>query len=139
MTDAAAEGVRRSLEGWKRSLRWVVALLAAVSLLALSYGPLLRALGGALVAEDPLRPAGAIVVLGGEIPFRAVEAAQLYRKKWAPRVVLTRGVDWEGQTKLKELGIEYPAYWEINREILLRLKVLQNAIVICEGGGGWDT
>ena len=36
--------------------------------------------GAWLVVEDPLQPARAIVVLGGKVPFRAMEAAKLYKQ-----------------------------------------------------------
>lgn len=41
-----------------------------------------------LVVEDPLQPARAIAVLGGKMPFRAMEAAELYRAGYAPEVWL---------------------------------------------------
>jgi hypothetical protein len=37
-------------------------------------------LGGYLITEHPVGPADAIVILGGGTPFRALEAARLYRQ-----------------------------------------------------------
>ncbi|MBV9357760.1 MAG: YdcF family protein, partial [Chloroflexi bacterium] len=51
---------------------------------------LLSLLAGLLVHVDPLRPATAIVVLGGGSPAREWAAAALFRAGWAPRVVLVR-------------------------------------------------
>src|SRR5947207_15117971 len=47
-------------------------------------------LGAWLVVPDPLKPARAIVVLNGSMPFRAMEAAKIYGQGWAPEVRVTR-------------------------------------------------
>src|SRR5260370_9181920 len=44
-----------------------------------------------LMVEDPLQPARAVVVLGGQVPFRAIEAARIYQQGLAPEVWRTRG------------------------------------------------
>lgn len=124
-----------SLTRWRGLLGWVAGLLATVLLVVLGYAPVLRGLGAVLVVEDPLQPAGAIVVLGGSIPFRAIEAAELYLAEWAPRVVVTRGPRWERDDALAALGITYSEKWKINREILLRLGVPPAAVIVPEGGG----
>jgi hypothetical protein len=49
----------------RRVLRYCAVLTGVVVLLGLGFAPLLRVMGSFLVAEDPLRPAAAIVVLGG--------------------------------------------------------------------------
>ena len=49
------------------------------------------ALGAWLVTADPLESAGAIVVFGGEVPFRVTEAARIYHQGFAPTVWLTEG------------------------------------------------
>jgi uncharacterized SAM-binding protein YcdF (DUF218 family) len=46
-------------------------------------------LGHWLVREDPIRPADAIAVLSGSFPQRAIEAADLYRDGYAPKIWLT--------------------------------------------------
>jgi len=60
-------------------------LLAAISLSYFS----LPAVGKWLVREDPIHKADAIAVLTGRFPQRAVEAARLYRRGYAPEVWLT--------------------------------------------------
>ena len=67
------------------------AVLAAVLvvLAAAAHRPALRFVGRALVVEDALAPADAIVIMAGGIPSREVTAAGLYRSGWAPRVVLS--------------------------------------------------
>lgn len=64
----------------RRALRCCVVLMGIVVFLGLGFVPLLRIMGSFLLIEDRLRPAGAIVVLGGQSPFREMEAA---RDSWA--------------------------------------------------------
>ena len=69
-------------------LAWlmVLALLATVWLLR---RPLLRTAGELLVVDEGPQPSDAIVVLGNDNYFgdRAARAAELYRGRWAPRVI----------------------------------------------------
>lgn len=64
----------------------VLALLGAFYLLR---QPFLRAAGTWLIVEDSLQPSDAIVVLGDDnYPAdRAARAAELYKARWAPRVI----------------------------------------------------
>lgn len=63
------------------------ALLAGLALAGLS------ALGRFLVVADPLVPADAIFVLDGKTPARELEAAALYHRGFAPRVVVSLARD----------------------------------------------
>jgi len=63
-------------------------------------------LGGWLVVSDPLKPARAIVVLNGSMPFRAMEAAKIYGQGWAPEVWVTRNAHPSGTAALTRLGIK---------------------------------
>jgi len=74
--------------------RWGWRLLAAVLILvALAYTvPMgLKALGAALITDDPLHPAGAILVLAGESREgdRVRHAVQLFKRGLAPLLVLS--------------------------------------------------
>jgi len=74
--------------------RWGRRLLAAVLILvALAYAvPMgLNALGAALITDDPLHPAGAILVLAGESREgdRVRHAVQLFKRGLAPLLVLS--------------------------------------------------
>ena len=51
-------------------------------------GQLLRGLANALIVQDPLSKADAVVVLGGGMQTRPFEAARLYREGYAPRVLV---------------------------------------------------
>jgi uncharacterized SAM-binding protein YcdF (DUF218 family) len=112
----------------RRVSAWVVAVLVVVASVTVGRTVLLRAAAAFLVVEDPLQPAAAIVVLGGGTPFRALEAAALYRAGWAPRVVLTRPADDQKQRALHSLGISSTEEWEVNRAVLLRVGVPASAI-----------
>jgi hypothetical protein len=116
-----------------RALRYGAFLLCVVVLLVLGHVPLLRTMGWFLIVEDPLRPAAAIVVLGGQSPFREMEAARLYAEGWAPKVMLVPGALWDEQQMLLKLRIRVPEDWEISREVLLKRGVPSSAIIIAAG------
>lgn len=116
-----------------RWLRWGVGLLALGALVAFGWRPLLQGLGAFLVVEDRLEPSAAIVVLNGHLPFRAMEAAELYRSGWAPQVALIRGHLWPEDRALEKLGIYRPQEWDWNREVLIRLGVPPSAIRFIDG------
>ena len=59
-----------------RPLSYCAVLIGVVLLFAVGLAPLLRLMGSFLVVEDRLRPAAAIVPLGGHIPFREMEATK---------------------------------------------------------------
>ena len=77
-----------SLARGGRRLLWVAVILI-VSAAAATPG--LDAVGRALIVEDPLRPADAILVLGGETRQgdRVAHAVKLYRQGLAPLLVVS--------------------------------------------------
>jgi len=105
-----------------------LALLAVVAALAGLLAWLVAGLGHWLVTSDGLASARAIVVLGGHVPFRAMEAARLYQAGWAREVWLTRGVVLDEVVALERLGIEIVGEDAYNREVLERLGVPPGAI-----------
>ncbi|MDZ4346760.1 MAG: hypothetical protein U1E51_30470, partial [Candidatus Binatia bacterium] len=98
-----------------RRLQCVAALLAGMLLVGFAHVPILHEVAGFLIIEDSLEPAAAIVALGGEPPFREMQAAKLYRAGWAPKVIVIPGALREEQRALSELGIRVPEGWEISR------------------------
>src|SRR5207244_1097620 len=108
-----------------------LALLPVLAAVALAAGAL--GVGSWLVVADPLEPAAAIVVLGGHAPFRAMEAAALYRQHWAPAVWLTRPVQPSEAAAFRALGMEPGGEEAINREVLARLGVPPRAIRVLSG------
>jgi uncharacterized SAM-binding protein YcdF (DUF218 family) len=126
MTDASFPSA--SLGEYKTAARrraFAYAVITAAALLLVAVF-LFRNVGRWLVREDPLSPADVIVVLSGSMPYRAEEAAQLFRKDLAREIWITRpsgpGAD------LAVLGIPYHGEEEYNFEVLQRNGVPATAI-----------
>ena len=86
-----------------------------------------RGLGRWLVVQDPLDRSGAIVVLSGGMPYRAVEAAKLYRAGTAPEVWLTR--PWHPPA-IDQLGVNFQSEEIYSREVLMHEGVPASAVKI---------
>ncbi len=106
----------------------VVAMLCAACIVAF------RGVGRWLVREDPLGPADVIVVLSGSMPWRAEEAARIFRLGDAHEVWVSRPA--APTDELAEMGIRYLGEDYFNREVLIRsgvpeaeIRVLPDAIV----------
>jgi uncharacterized SAM-binding protein YcdF (DUF218 family) len=111
------------------------ALLGIVAILLL-WGA--SGIGQWLVVADPLEPATAIAVLGGRVPFRAMEAASIYREGVAPEVWLTKEVVRAEEQALGRLGVAVVRDEVYNRAVLERLGVKPEAIRLL-GDGVWNT
>jgi len=123
-------GIRNNLPRRSGALRGSAILLAGVLLIAAAHAPLLRGIASFLIIEDLLRPAVAIVALGGQAPFREVEAAKLYRAGWAPVVFIVREGPSDESEALRELGIKIIPEWDLSRQVLIRQGVPASAIII---------
>jgi uncharacterized SAM-binding protein YcdF (DUF218 family) len=106
----------------RRYFAIVVLLIAALGIYAL------RHLGEWLELDEPLQPAKAIVVMGGGIPFRAIEAANLYKAKWAGEVWITQGAINSASILLARIGIPQGTEEDTNELILEKLGVPTDAI-----------
>jgi uncharacterized SAM-binding protein YcdF (DUF218 family) len=111
-----------------RRLQCVAVLLASIMLVGFAHVPILREIASFLITEDSLEPAAAIVVLGGQTPFRETEAARLFAQGWAPKLIVVPAALWEEEQALSELGIRVTESWEISREALMREGVPASAI-----------
>ena len=117
--------------GWRLAGGLVLAVaLAALGILGV------RGLGQWLIVSDALVPARAIVVLGGNSPFRAMEAAAIYREGWAPEVWLTRTRANAASLALLRLGMTPATEDGLNRMVLGRLEVPVHAIRLLAGDVG---
>jgi uncharacterized SAM-binding protein YcdF (DUF218 family) len=106
------------------------ALILAPCLLLIAVA--LPRLGPWLVIQDPLVKSDAIIVLGGTIYERQLEAVDLYREAWAPRIYLFRElIDW-GELELMERGVPYTKVVDVQIEAMLRLGVPREAIEILD-------
>jgi uncharacterized SAM-binding protein YcdF (DUF218 family) len=99
------------------------ASLAAVILCFLAF----TRLGHWIVLQDPLEKADSIVVFGGDLPYRAMEAADLYRAGWAPEVWITQGESEQTRETARILPDFLPEH-ENSRKVLEALGVPRTAI-----------
>ena len=102
-----------------------------VVILALTLGAYGFAhLGRYLATEDPLEHADAIAVLAGTRMDRALEAVDVYQRGFAPRIVLTRMTPEQSFAVLAQRGIRVPADADSTRDVLEKLGVPADAILI---------
>jgi len=93
-----------------RARRLLVAALILAALAAVTHAPALRLMGRALVVEDPLARADAIVVVAGGTPDREEAAARLYREGLAPEVILSNQFTPDRVRNLIALGARHLDY-----------------------------
>lgn len=106
------------------------ALILAPILLVTAY--VLRGLGAFLVLEDPLEKADGLMVLGGTMYERQLEAVDLYQAGWAPRLFLLREVsDW-GEVELRRRGFQYLSAVDVQVDTMVRLGVPRDRITILD-------
>jgi uncharacterized SAM-binding protein YcdF (DUF218 family) len=113
-----------------RLLQCVAVLVAGLLLAGFVSGPILRGIALFLIVEDALEHAAAIVPLGGQTPFREMEAAKLYQIGLAPQVIIVGTAPSAETEALRELGFKTPGTWEVSREVLIRQGVPASAIVV---------
>jgi uncharacterized SAM-binding protein YcdF (DUF218 family) len=101
-----------------RRILWIAAILIVVAGLGTWV---FRHLGTWLVVKDPLVPSQVAVVLSGDMPIRAIEAAELYKLKDTPLIWITKPVD--ATDKLHEMGIDYLGEAFYNQRVLISLGV----------------
>jgi uncharacterized SAM-binding protein YcdF (DUF218 family) len=107
----------------------VVAFLVLVALLS---RPILTAIGNWLVIADPLQSASCILVLGGYLPFRAMEGAAIHRGGWAPEVWLTQYPPTTEECVLAGMGIEITPEYRFSSRVLQHCGVPASAIRVLE-------
>ncbi len=90
----------------------------------------LSRLGSFLVVEDPLEKADAIFVLGGTRYERPLEAVELFKADWAPRITLMRQISDSGEVELMKRGVPYRREVDEQVEVLGRLGVAAAAITV---------
>ena len=92
----------------------------------------LRGLGSFLVYEDPLENADGILILGGTMYDRQLEAVDLYNGGWAPRLFLLREVSEWGEVELMNRGIKYLSVVDAQVDVMERLGVPRDRITILD-------
>lgn len=107
------------------------ALIAAPLLLILVAVAAPRA-GAWLVVADPLDRADAIIVLGGTMYERQLEAVDLFKEQWAPRIYLFREIaDW-GEVELIRRGVPFTRAVDVQIDAMLKLGVPRDAIHVLD-------
>jgi len=80
---------------------------------------LCRSAGRLLVETDAMAPADAIFVLDGSFIERAVEAADLFRAGFAPRILISRGARDPSEQTFDAEGVHLPTHAESLRDVLV--------------------
>lgn len=86
-------------------------------------------LGRLMAPEDPLQKADAIFVFAGTLVERPLEAADLYKEGYAPKIVITRAVAEQAFFSLSGRGVRFPSEADLNRDVLKQLGIPDSAIV----------
>jgi uncharacterized SAM-binding protein YcdF (DUF218 family) len=114
------------LQGRKKPL-----LIAVVVCTALAGGVYaFLELGRFMAREDPLQKADAIFVFAGRYVERPLEAADLYRSGYAPRIVVTRSTADQDMFELRRRQIRIPTEYELTTEMLTQTGVPAAALVL---------
>jgi uncharacterized SAM-binding protein YcdF (DUF218 family) len=82
-----------------------------------------------MAREDPLAPADAIFVFAGTTVERPLEAADLFRDGYAPRIVVTRAVVEQATFQLERRGVRIASEHDLNTEVLLKVGVPRAALI----------
>ncbi len=99
--------LRNTQSAGNKKGRRILVVLIIIGLVAAFGGAGVGTVGYWLVVADPLENAQAIVVLSGDVPFRAMEAASIYRNGRAPEVWITRAIHPLREAALAKLGIQF--------------------------------
>ncbi|HVL67305.1 MAG TPA: YdcF family protein [Vicinamibacterales bacterium] len=117
-----------------RVRRTAVRVLALALLATVLAGALACPYAGHyLIVDEPLDRADALVVLGGADVERWLEAVDLHREGYAPRIVLSPGFDDPLGDRLRARGIRFPRMIDIQREAMLQLGTPEEAIELLPG------
>jgi uncharacterized SAM-binding protein YcdF (DUF218 family) len=113
--------------------RGIILFVALVAATIIAAPHVLRAFGSWLAINDFLMEADAIVVLGGDLPFRAMEAGEIYKKGLAPEVWVTRPAASPEVLALEKLQIGFIPEYSYSVRVLLQVGVASSAIRVVAG------
>ncbi len=106
------------------------ALWITIGALVLGFIGFLPFAGRFLAHSDPLERADLILVLAGERVERWLEAVDLYKEGWAPRVAISPGPVAPIEAELKVRGIRYPREGELVRDAMIASGVPAEALAV---------
>jgi len=107
--------------GW-----WLASVLIvlAIAIAWMARVTILRGVAELWVVSDPLDHADAIVVLGGRMDVRPFAAVDLYKRGFAPRILISNvAIDPLAAMQL------WPGQTEVTRQILIKFGVPPDAVV----------
>ena len=104
-------------------------VLILIPVMYFGYQPLLRYSASIFIVDAQPQPSDAILLLSGGEAGRAWGAADLYQKKLAPYVLVTREPIGADVQELRAQGIELSTGFDFNLRILRGLGVPQDKIV----------
>ncbi len=110
----------------------VLAVIGLALIAAMLHRPILGLVATALVVEDRLEHADAIVVVAGGTPSREARAADLFQQGWAPRVVISRPATTYSMRQLTALGVRLLDLQGESRLVLEKYGVPPASIVAVE-------
>lgn len=116
----------------KRLLVRSALVLAPILLLSLIA---LTRLGSFLVVADPIEKSDGIIVLGGTMYERQLEAVDLYQAGMAPRIYLFREIADYGERELIARGVPFVRTVDVQVDAMVRLGVPRDAITILDEAG----
>ena len=114
-----------------RLRRFAAGLLWSAGLAALLCLPFV---GRFLSRADPLQRADVIVVLAGARVDRWLEAVDLFKEGWAPRIVLSPGQVSTLEDTLRSQGLKLPREGDIARDAVVSLGVPADVVTVMPGG-----
>ncbi len=106
--------------------RRFVAVLGILVVIVVGAIYAFRHAGRWLIHENALSHADAILVLSGSMPYRAEEAAKVYRAGYAPEIWLTHPAS--PAAELQNMGIRYESEEDYDTAVLAKLGVPPSAI-----------
>jgi uncharacterized SAM-binding protein YcdF (DUF218 family) len=126
----------------RKILYFGIALLFIALLLYLSSGMIMTRLGGFLVLDEKPVPSDAVVVLctGVEYYPRLIEAAELFKKGFARKVVINGNRKTDVLRRLEEKGFQRCCPWyEESLRILLMFGVPKDQVICISAEDAYDT
>ena len=109
------------------------AIRATILLLLLAGAAFFPFAGRYLVYEDALQKSDAIVVLAGARVERWLEAVEVYRSGWAPRILISPGRIESAEVQLHSMGIRFPSDADLARDAMVQLEVPAAAVETLPG------
>ena len=115
-----------------RGLRRILLLLAVAAVVAGTVVASVIAfinIGRFMAPEDALQKADAIFVFAGTRVERPLEAADLFRSGYAPRLVVTRAVAEQATFSAERRGIRIPTDFDLSKDVLISLGVPPDVLI----------